>query len=520
MSVADTIRESCRTFASRTALITLKKGAGDASHRVVEEVSYRDLYERTLRLCSALSRRGLKPGSRLAVLFDNSSEMVVTEWACLLAGFVWVALNVRSSPAEMSAILEDSRPSLLLVHEDHLRLLHAASVPPDCEVLEVGMSPAWRRLLASGDPQEPTTRPGPEGPVRIRYTSGTAGQPKGAVLARRCYDASLDAVGDVIAPVEAGDTLVQVAPMTHASGAMLLPHVLVGARALLVDRFNVLGFIELVERYRGTTVFLVPTMLVRLLEELDDPRRLSSLKTIVYGGASMPVDRLARGLELLGQVFIQIYGLTESPWPVTALSREDHPIEGNAAARAERLASCGKPTTVGELRIIGPDGAALGPHTPGEIVVRGRNTMLGYWSLPGRETPHDIKGLDGGGWMHTGDIGFRDEAGFVTIVDRLHDMIVSGGFNVYPTEVEAALSSHPSVLESAVVGVPDPEWGERVHASVVLKPGMSATPHELIAHCGRLIAGYKKPRSLEIVAGLPRNPSGKILRRETKKHLV
>jgi acyl-CoA synthetase (AMP-forming)/AMP-acid ligase II len=399
-------------------------------------------------------------------------------------------------------------------------MLHADAVTSGCDAIEVGPSPAWKRLLASGDLQEPTTRPGPEDPVRIRYTSGTAGQPKGAVLVGRCYDASLDAVGEVIAPVEAGDTLVQVAPITHASGAMLLPHVLVGARALLVDRFEVQGFIELVERYRGTSVFLVPTMLVRLLEGIDDPRRLSSLKTIVYGGASMPVDRLERGLELLGQVFIQIYGLTESPWPVTSLSREDHPIHGNAAARAARLASCGKPTTVGELRIIGPNGETVGPHTPGEIVVRGRNTMSGYWTLPGRETPHDTKGLDGDGWMHTGDIGFRDEAGFVTIVDRLHDMIVSGGFNVYPGEVEAALSSHPSVLESAVVGVPDPEWGERVHASVVLKPGISPTPRELIDHCGRLLAGYKKPRSLEIVAELPRNPSGKILRRKIKSRLA
>jgi acyl-CoA synthetase (AMP-forming)/AMP-acid ligase II len=279
-----------------------------------------------------------------------------------------------------------------------------------------------------------------------------------------------------------------------------------------LKRFDVAALTGVIERYRGTAMFLVPTMLVRLLEQLDDESRLRSLRTVVYGGASMPVDRLLKGLERLGPVFVQIYGLTESTWPVCALSREDHlrrPEEDDASWRA-RLSSCGRPTAVGRVRIVRRDGGDAGVGELGEILVRGRNTMSGYWRAG---THADAKGLDADGWMHTGDVGRCDADGFVTIVDRLHDMIVSGGFNVYPREVEDALSSHPAVLESAVVGLPSEEWGETVHACVVLKPGASATAEDLIAHCGRHLAGYKKPRSLDLVDALPRNPSGKILRR-------
>ena len=232
----------------------------------------------------------------------------------------------------------------------------------------------------------------------------------------------------------------------------------------------------------------------------------------------MPVDRLRRGLELLGPIFVQIYGLTESTWPVCALRREDHlRRQGEPESSwVRRLQSCGRATAVGTIRIVGPEGSNASPGQVGEIWVRGRNTMSGYWKLPNHPAVEDMKGLDGEGWMHTGDVGFRDEEGFVTIVDRLHDMIVSGGFNVYPREVESALSSHEAVLEAAVVGRPDAEWGETVHAAVVLRPGRRVTPEDLQRHCAGMLSGYKKPRSIEIVDALPKNPSGKILRREIR----
>ena len=278
---------------------------------------------------------------------------------------------------------------------------------------------------------------------------------------------------------------------------------------------------DVVERESVTAVFLVPTMLVRLLDRATDAApKLRSLRTVVYGGASTPPERIAAAVEAFGDVFVQIYGLTESTWPVCALGRGDHRRRpGEPAAKWHaRLASCGRPTAVGELRIVDSEGREAAAGEAGEIHVRGRNTMLGYWG--GAGAANDPKGLDRDGWMHTGDVGRRDAEGFVTIVDRLHDMIVTGGFNVYPREVEDTLSAHPAVLECAVVGVADAEWGECVHADVVLRAGASASAGELMEHCSRALARYKKPRTVDIVDSLPKNAAGKILRRRVKERVV
>ncbi len=510
-------------FATRTALVNLEWEEAAGDYRRGSSTTYAELYTNALRLADALAKRGVKPGDRVAVLLDNCTELVVTEWACLVSGMVWVALNVRSSAPEQAAILRDCTPSVLVVASRHREQIDPGAPGRSCLVVETG--PALDSLLASGEPRRPANPPGEEDVVRLRYTSGTAGLPKGAMLPRRCYDASVEVVGDVIGPLHEGDVLAQIAPMTHAAGAMWMPHAAIGATALLADRFDAAAFVRLAVRERVTSVFLVPTMLVRFLEALRDGPRPDSLRSIVYGGASMPVDRLERGLELLGPVFVQIYGLTESNWPVTALRREEHLVRGDAAARRRRLASCGRPTAVGEVRIVDPEGREVAAGETGEMLVRGRNTMLGYWGRKNRTdakgldaagTGVDAKGLDTEGWMHTGDVAVRDGEGFVTIVDRLHDMIVSGGFNVYPREVEDALSSHPAVLESAVVGRADPEWGERVHAVVVLRPGAAATEAELASHVAARTAPYKKPRSVEFAAELPKNAAGKVLRRVLK----
>jgi acyl-CoA synthetase (AMP-forming)/AMP-acid ligase II len=526
-------------FAARTALVNLRWDDASGDYRREASITYGELYASALRFADALAGRGIRPGDRIAVLLDNSFELVVTEWACLLSGMVWVALNVRSSARENEAILRDCSPAVFVVGSRY-----RAQAPPSsssCIIVETGPAGSWDELLASGGPRRPASCPGAEDVVRLRYTSGTAGLPKGAMLPRRCYDASVEVVGEVIGPLFADDVLAQIAPMTHAAGAMWMPHAVAGATALLADRFDARAFVRLALRERVTSVFLVPTMLVRFVEALAEGPRPDSLRSIVYGGASMPVDRLERGLELLGPVFVQIYGLTESNWPITALRREEHLLSGDAAARRRRLASCGRPTSVGEVRIVTADGREAAAGEAGEMLVRGRNTMLGYWRATAvsrgsagvtpageqvadgsadvtltNEQAADAKGLDADGWMHTGDVAVRDAGGFVTIVDRLHDMIVSGGFNVYPREVEDALSTHPSVLESAVVGLRDSEWGERVHAVVVLRPGAAATPVELSTHVGERTAPYKKPRSVEFVAELPKNAAGKVLRRMLK----
>jgi acyl-CoA synthetase (AMP-forming)/AMP-acid ligase II len=508
---ATLIRSAVRRFAGRIAATELACGAAG---EVIEgrSVTYEELDRLTLRACAALASCGMVAGDRVAVLLDNSIDVVVTEWACLRAGFVWVALNTRTSAAELRAVLDDCKPTLLVAGARYTEL--AARAGGGCRILEAESE--WHAMLAGAAlPHRELPEPAAEDPVRIRYTSGTAGRPKGAVQPRRAYDASIETVGRVIGPLADSDVLVQVAPMSHAAGAMLLPYVAVGARALLVDRFDAGAFITIVERYAATAAFLVPTMLVRVLGALDDVARLRSLRSVVYGGASMPVEPLVAGIERLGAVFVQIYGLTECTWPVTALAREDH-VRRAGEADIEwkaRLRSCGMPTGVAAVRIVDAEGRDVARGQTGELWVRGRNTMSGYWAQGGVARTRDVKGLDADGWMHTGDVAFQDDEGRVTIVDRLHDMIVSGGFNVYPREVEDALCSHPAVLEAAVVGRPSTEWGETVHAAVVLRPGTDVAAERLIEFCGERLAGYKKPRSLEIVTSLPKNAAGKILRR-------
>jgi len=491
------------------------------------EITYGELVERARSLATSWIDLGLSRGARVAVLLDNCMELVITEWACLVSGFVWVALNVRTSRDELERILDDSDPAVIIYGERYEGLVGETMAARRCTRVAVGATRSdFEALLEQGRAaQKRGTRPAPPGaedPVRIRYTSGTAGKPKGAVLPRRCYDASVRAVADVIGPLYGADALVHVAPMTHASGAMFLPHAAVGARAIVLPRFDVGTLIDVIEAEQATALFVVPTMLVRLVEETASAARLSSLRTIVYGGASMPTDRLLRAIEMFGPVLVQIYGLTESTWPVCALSREDHCRRvGELESRwLERLHSCGRPTAVGGFRIVADGTRDAAGREIGEVRVRGRNTMSGYWRGGALAADIDEKGLDRDGWMHTGDLAFRDDEGFVTIVDRLHDMIVSGGFNVYPREVENTLSSHPAVLEAAVVGKPDTEWGETVHATVVLRDGFITSVEDLIAYCAERLAGYKKPRSLEIVAELPKNAAGKIVRRAVRERVI
>ena len=515
MNVSGLLEDAALRFADHAALIEADRDGE------LRSVTYAELYRRVLGFVKALSDRGARKGDRIAILMDNSIELVVTESACLAAGFIWVAVNARTSAEELSAILADCEPRIFIVGHGYEQVAQEVVIPKGAEMVGQG-SAVWQALFKVEAPAGfRFTKPESTTPVRIRYTSGTAGKPKGAVLTRGCYDASVDNVTSVLGELTERDTVLQVAPMTHAAGAMFLPHAAVGARAVLMRRFDVDSVLNAIENWQATAVFLVPTMLIRLVEQIGNGARLRSLKTIVYGGASMPVDRLQAAVESLGPVFVQIYGLTESTWPVCALLHEEHlRREGESQQdwRA-RLHSCGHPMPVGELRIVAADGHDCDCGESGEVWVRGRNTMSGYWKSETSPATPDGKGLDAEGWMHTGDVGRRDVEGFVTIIDRLHDMIVTGGFNVYPREVESALSSHPCVLESVVIGIRSPEWGETIHADVVLRADSDVSQRDLIEHCALTLPGYKKPRSVAFVDALPKNPAGKILRREVRKRL-
>lgn len=508
-------------------LVELRWSQQRGDYRKHRMASWSGVVDSARRFVAALDAAGIGRGERVAVLLDNSIEMVVSEWACLLGARLWVALNVRSSAAENATILAQADARLLVIARSRLGSVDRAKLPALCRVLvvedqaeagaEAVEAEQWAAFLEI-EPS-PSSPPSATDPVRIRFTSGTSGLPKGAVLSLDGYDASLEAVGKVLGELGCTDSVVQVAPMTHASGAMLLPHAVVGARALLLDHFDAAALVRLIEAEQATAMFLVPTMLTRVLEEVGRGS-IATMRSIVYGGAAMPAERLAAGVDRLGQVFIGIYGLTESTWPVTALARREHPLDDESGDRMKRLASCGRPTEVGDLRICRVNGSECDPEEPGEILVRGRNTMLGYWDRDQgcavRSLHDESKGLDRQGWMHTGDVAFRDAQGFITIVDRRDDLIISGGFNIYPREVEEALATHPAVLEAAVVGRSHPDWGNVVVAFVVCRAGHGVAVEELALHCASRTAAYKKPREIHFVEALPRNAAGKVLRRSLR----
>jgi acyl-CoA synthetase (AMP-forming)/AMP-acid ligase II len=309
-----------------------------------------------------------------------------------------------------------------------------------------------------------------------------------------------------------GDVLLLSGPLTHASGMFLQPFLYQGGTILIQDKFDPDTLLAAVERWRVTYTFMVPTMLNRLATHPGLGRYdISSLKQVAYGGAPMAPARIREAWEALGPVLSQGYGGGETTGGLILFSTEDH-------ARAirevpKRLASCGRPIGESEVRVVNEAGQAVQGDEVGEIVVRGPDVFAGYW----KEPELTKQAFDAEGWLHTGDLAKVDEEGFIYIVDRSKDMIISGGFNVYPTEVEQALYAHPAVYEACVVGVPDDTWGEAVKAVVVLRPGMQATEAEIVRHCREVLADFKKPRSVEFVAELPRNPNGKISRKAVRE---
>ena len=287
-----------------------------------------------------------------------------------------------------------------------------------------------------------------------------------------------------------------------------VPHMAALMRGLrvVVTPFDLGRVVELIERYQITDAFFVPTMIALLLqaEELRSQHDLSSLRTILYAAAPMPVAVLRRALATFGPIFCQMYGLTESSSLSTILNKDEHVVDGGEEWTA-RLASCGREVTRVEVRVLRLDGAEANTGEMGEIAIRGENLMKGYWGRP-EATAESLRE----GWFHTGDMGKRDGAGFIYILDRKNDMIITGGFNVYPREVEEILFMHPAVLETAVIGIPDETWGETVLALLVLRPDCVASTEEMIAYCAERLADYKKPRQVKFLDALPRSAAGKI----------
>ena len=315
---------------------------------------------------------------------------------------------------------------------------------------------------------------------------------------------------DMLPHITSEDVYLALQPLYHGAGLFVLGAWIRGLKHVTVARFDPEIAFEAIEKEGVTVIKTVPTVLIRLLNHPDiDKHDLSCVDTIIYGASPMPVDRLKEGIRRFGPVFVQGYGQTEAQGTVTFLSKEDHKLEGTAQETA-RLASVGKAYTYVDVRVVDDSDKEVATGEPGEVIVRGDHIMKSYWKLPKEQTDEKLRD----GWIYTGDIGKMDEQGYLYLVDRKGSMIISGGLNVFPSEVEQVLYRYPGIVEAAVFGIPDEQWGEAIKAVVVLKPGVKATEESIIAFCKRELAHYKVPRSVEFRDTLPKSDTGKILTKE------
>ncbi|QFG21340.1 AMP-binding protein [Actinomadura sp. WMMB 499] len=480
-------------------------------------ITYAEADDVTHRVAAALRREGLGPADPVAVLGANTPGLFPCVLGVLRAGCAWVALNARSTPQDLAALLNLVGARALLFDADlaetaaHLR----ASVPAieHAVVLNgsAGDTPTLDGWAAAPGTRVPLPALDPEAVAGYFGTGGTTGRPKAVEVPHRAFETMITAFHAHLP--ERRPVHLIAAPMTHAAGTMAFPVLQLGGTNIVHAGVAPGEILESIERNRVTRLFLPPTALYGLLAHPDVRRRdTSSLRYLLYGAAPMSVEKLKEAMRVFGPVMAQFYGQTELPMLCTFLGPEEHAEALADPALTHRLASCGTPSVVAGVEILDPDGAPCPRGERGEIVVRSSLRMNGYHDDP--EQTAAVR-LDGGR-IATGDIGYMDGDGYVYIVDRSRDLIISGGFNVFPSEVEQALWSHPAVGDCAVIGLPDDKWGERVTAVVELKPGATVEAAELIETCRAALGGVKAPKQI-IFRDLPRSAVGKVLKRELRR---
>ncbi|PBC47175.1 class I adenylate-forming enzyme family protein [Rhodococcus sp. ACPA1] len=475
------------------------------------EASYSQFVLQISALADRLRELGLTPGDRVLLCVPNRPELLTVLWATLWAGMVTVPLNSHLHRDEVRYALNDSGARAILVSSE------TASVLDNIDTTDAGIAVLHAEgliesLLLPRYPQMPAEA-APTDPAWLFYTSGTTGRPKGATLTHRNLLAmTLHYLADVDS-VERGSVFVHAAPLTHGSGLYMLPALARGATNVIYSEpsFDAAKFLDLIEREKVThAAFLAPTMLRRLITSSGRaPREGSTLRSIVVGGAPMYRADLSVAIEAFGPIITQIYGQGEAPMSITVMPASEL-VGKEGRGRAERGA-CGRPFTGVQVRVVDDRDESAPENQDGEVWVQGDVVMRGYWENPEatHKTVHD-------GWLRTGDIGHLDANGYLYLTDRAKDVIITGGSNVYPREVEEALLTHPAVREVAVIGTPDPEWGESIRAFVVPEDGITVNEQELIAHVRDRLASFKKPRSIEFRTELPKNATGKILKRQLK----
>ena len=508
MILTDLCRRNASRFPDKTAV-------------VFEDIRYtfKEFQERTNRMANALLRIGIKKGDRVAVLMNNNHRYIELYFSIPKCGAIITPLNYRLAGRELAWILNNSESNTLILEEGYVPAIEPirSELKALNSIICIGKGKPgmldYEEIMADASPEEPEVEIHEDDVMSIFYTSGTTGNPKGAMLTHRNILSNAQVIC-IENRVRFGDSFFIVSPMYHTiTPACMYAHNYRGNTNVVVDRFDPKLLLETIEKERITHLFLVPSMIIFTLEYPDIGQfDLSSLRFLLYGGSPMPVDRIKQCVEVFGCDLLQGFGMTEiAPCYVSVLSPEDHKrfaLENNK----ERLSSVGVNHTNTEMQILDDDDNPVPVGTVGEICVRGPNVMKGYWRMPD-ETAEALKG----GWFHTGDLGRMDEEGYLYVVDRKKDMIISGAENIYSAEVENVISSHPSVLEVAVIGVPDKQWGEAVKAVVALREGMTATEEEIIEHCKKNLASYKKPKSVDFMKALPRNVMGKVLKTELRE---
>jgi len=502
MQLTQSLHKARREFPQRTATIC---GA--------RRQNFTELFARVGKLAAALGALGARPGDRIGVLSGNTDRCLEAFYGAWWMGAILHPINFRLSAEELAFVLEDSDTRLLLVDEPFLPLVAAARahtkqpltlVYLGDETVPEGMADG-RTLIQDAGPAA-DLEVGGDQPAVLLYTGGTTGRAKGVVLTHAGLYASTLASMCVAGRVP-GVTCLHSVPMFHIAGMNVVLQAMAAADTqVMLPTFDPGAFLELIERERVVEAALVPTMIRRVVDAPDlGTRDLSSLQRLFYGASPIDATLLEQTIERLpGVELTQFYGMTETSGIAVALPHWCHTAQGRT--QGFHLAA-GLATPCTEIRVVDPDGIELATGQIGEIELRGPGVMQGYWNLP-----ELTAGVLHEGWMRTGDAGRIDERGLLYIVDRIKDMVVTGGENVYSVEVESAILSLPGVAQCAVFGVPDPEWGERVHAVLVLHPGAAVDPAAVMAHCKRLIAGYKCPRSVEFRAEMPVSGAGKLLK--------
>jgi len=505
MAMGDIIRRSALRFPEKTAMVFGTR-----------RMTYTSFNERINRLADSLLKMGLRKGDRIALLLHNSPEFYEIYYASAKAGGIFVPINNLLKVTELRQIMEYIEPRFLFLDPDYEYMVDPArdgigtiGYPIVVGGATTASFEQYDALIEKGKPAEPEVPITDDDVVSIFLTSGTTGRPKGAMRTHRHVYIDV-LVGAIELNLRHDDRALIVFPFYHVSWEDNMRHILMSNTIVIKKEgsFDPREILGILSSEKITVCQFVPTMISSMLQAGSiEGYDLTHFRLLTYASSPMPVELLKKAVKRFECQFMQFYGQTETGPLTTILRPEDHILEGSEMQLA-RLASAGKTVINYEVRIVDEQGKDLPVGEIGEIIVRSKSMTIGYWRLP-EETAKTIKN----GWLYTGDFGRIDDDGYVYIVDRKNDMIISGGKNIYPREIEEVLYKHDAVLEAAVIGVPNDHWGESVRAMVVLKPGKQANEDDIISFCKQYLASYKKPRWVEFRQELPKSPTGKILKR-------